>query len=148
MPSPKPKKILEAKVIEEISRKAIVIAAGGGGIPVYKAGISLKGVDAVIDKDLASACLAKSMKADVLLILTDVPCAYANYGTAGQKPLAKISVREAKHLIAENHFAQGSMLPKIEAAISFAESGGTAVITNIANAKRAVKGKAGTIVRK
>ena len=148
VPSPYPLKIMEAGAIKNIARHAIVIAAGGGGIPVCRQGRSLKGVDAVIDKDLASACLAKSMKADRLLILTDVQSAYKNFGQKNQKPIGKIKMRDAQRLIEEGHFAAGSMLPKIQSAMQFARSGGTAIITDIANARKAMQGKAGTVVYK
>ena len=144
--SPKPIKIIEAPVIKKLtSMNVIAIAAGGGGIPVYKKH-GLHGIDAVIDKDLASACLAKSIGAQLLLILTDVPCAYINYGKKNQKELRKLSIKEAKKLLKEGHFPAGSMGPKIQASIEFAESGGKAIITNFASLKKAMKGKAGTIV--
>ncbi len=148
VPSPHPKEIIEAKIIRDISMQAVVIAAGGGGIPVIKEKGIYKGIDAVIDKDLASACLAKSIKAKTLLILTDVPCAYTNFRKKNEKAIRKIPLKKARHLIKEGHFAKGSMLPKMQAACEFAQSGGTAIITNIKNAQKAMKGKAGTIVTK
>jgi carbamate kinase len=144
--SPRPLRIVEAPIIKKLaSMNIITIAAGGGGIPVFKKH-GLHGIDAVIDKDLASSCLAKSIGAQLLLILTDVPCAYINYGKKNQKELRKLSIKEAKKLLKEGHFPAGSMGPKIQASIEFAESGGKAIITNFASLKKAMKGKAGTIV--
>lgn len=148
VPSPRPLKIVEAEIIKKISKEAVVIAAGGGGIPVVETKQGYKGIDAVIDKDLASACLAISMKADLLLILTDVPCAYKNFGMKDQKPIGKISAAQAAALIKENHFPAGSMLPKIEAAVWFAKIGGTTIITNPQSLQKALSGKAGTIISK
>ncbi len=144
--SPKPLRVVEAPVIRKLaSMNVIAIAAGGGGIPVYKKH-GLHGIDAVIDKDLASACLAKSIGAKILLILTDVPCAYLNYGKKNQKAINKISMKEAKQLLAEGQFPAGSMGPKIEAAIGFAEAGGKTIITNFSSLHSALKGKAGTTI--
>ena len=148
VPSPYPKEIVESEIIRKISKDAIVIAAGGGGIPVLETKQGFKGVDAVIDKDLASACLAKSINADVLMILTDVPCAYENFTAKNKKPIGKITVKQAEALVKENHFSAGSMLPKIQAAIKFAHAGGTAIITNPQSVRKALSGKAGTIVIK
>ncbi|MBI4170355.1 MAG: carbamate kinase [Candidatus Aenigmarchaeota archaeon] len=148
VPSPWPKKIIEAETIKAISRKAVVIAAGGGGIPVIYESGKYRGIDAVIDKDLASACLASSIKADLLLILTDVPFAYENFGKKNEKPIKKMTIKEAKHYIIEGHFAPGSMLPKVQAASEFAQTGGTAIITNPSNLKKALSGKAGTVIKK
>jgi carbamate kinase len=144
--SPKPKEIIEAKIIKDIAKKAIIIAAGGGGIPVVREKGIYKGIDAVIDKDLASSCLARSIKADELLILTDVPNAYLNFRQKCEEPIKKLTIKEAKNLIAKNHFGQGTMLPKVQAAVEFAEAGGKAAITNIQNAELALKGKAGTLI--
>lgn len=146
--SPRPLKIVEAPVIKKlVSLDTVAIAAGGGGIPVYKAH-ELHGIDAVIDKDLASTCLAKSINAKLLLILTDVPNVYINYGKKTQKTLGKLTVKEARKLLKGGHFPPGSMGPKIEAAIDFAGHGGKAIITNFASLNKALKGKAGTIVVK
>lgn len=145
--SPRPLKIVEAPVIKRLaSMDVIAIAAGGGGIPVYKAR-ELKGIGAVIDKDLASACLAKSIDANLLLILTDVPYAYINYGKKNQKAINKISVKGAKKLLAEGHFPAGSMGPKIQAAIEFAEYG-KSIITNFSSLQKAMQGRAGTMIAK
>jgi carbamate kinase len=147
VPSPQPLKIVEAGAIKDIVRKGIVvIAAGGGGIPVYKSGRRLVGIDAVIDKDLASLCLAKSIKADLLIILTDVDNVYLNYGTARQRPIRKLTIKEAQKYM--KHFAEGSMKPKIMAAMEFVKSGRHAVITSPRSLKAALKGKAGTWIVK
>lgn len=148
VPSPRPIKIVEADTVMKLVKNNIIpIAAGGGGIPVYNAGRELRGIDAVIDKDMASACLAKSIRADVLLILTDVPCVYLNYRKANEKKIKKIKSSGLKRLM--KHFPAGSMGPKIEAALDFVEHGGRmAVITNPSNASQALSGKAGTIITK
>jgi carbamate kinase len=147
--SPKPLKIVEATTIKElIADGVIVVAAGGGGIPVYEKN-GLHGVDAVIDKDLASACLAKSIKADVLLILTDIDYAYLDFKKPTQKKLTKIKIGKIKKYMKNGHFPAGSMGPKIEAAINFLESGGRmAIITSPENAEKALSGKAGTVITK
>ena len=125
----------------------VVVTVGGGGIPVIKeANGDLTRVAAVIDKDLASEKLAEDLDADVLLILTAVEKVSLNYNTPDQKDLDTITVDEAKQYIEEGHFAPGSMLPKIEAAIMFAESkpGRKAIITSLEKAADALAGKAGT----
>ena len=144
--SPKPLKIIEANIIKELIRhNIIVIAAGGGGIPVYKEKNSLKGIDAVIDKDLASACLAKSISAKYMFILTGVDKVYLNYRKKNQKGLKKISVKEARQYLKEGHFPPGSMGPKIEAAIDFLINGGKKVIiTSPEKIREALSDKEGT----
>ena len=126
-----------------------MISCGGGGIPVIRQGNHLKGASAVIDKDFASALLAKELDADVLIILTAIEKAAIHFGTPEQTWLDDITVAEAKQYIAEGHFAPGSMLPKIEAGISFIEKGEgrAAVITDMAHAKEGYEEKAGTIIR-
>ncbi|MBQ3293031.1 carbamate kinase [Candidatus Saccharibacteria bacterium] len=149
VPSPKPIDIVEKKTISElIADGAIVIAAGGGGIPVYRTKIlkRLKGVDAVIDKDYAAEKLAELVKADVFVSVTAVPNAYVGFGTPEEKALGKITVLEVEKYLPE--FKAGSMLPKVQAAISFAKKGGTGIITDIDHLKDALKGKAGTIITK
>ncbi len=147
--SPRPLEIIEAPVIKRLSSMGVItIAAGGGGIPVYKEGKRLAGIDAVIDKDLASACLAKGIGAQMLFILTDVPYAYMNYGKSNQKALKKLSVKEARRLLNEGHFPAGSMGPKIQAAAEFAQYGGKSIITNFSSLKKAMQGKAGTTIVK
>ncbi len=149
VPSPRPLTIVEAPVIKKLTQDAVVIAAGGGGIPVYKQNNRLKGIDAVIDKDLASACLAKSIGADYLIVLTDVPYAYLHYRTKKQKPLRRLTTRQAEQYVREGHFPPGSMGPKVEAAVQFVRAGGKkAIITNHEQLERALAGKAGTVVVK
>jgi carbamate kinase len=142
VPSPIPLEIVEKKTIKTLVESGvIVIAAGGGGIPVYvMENGALEGVDAVIDKDRASAILARDIGAELLLILTDAEKVALNYGTLLQVNLDTLTVEEAKKYLKENHFPPGSMGPKIEAAITFLESGGKEVIvTSIPKAYEAVK---------
>jgi carbamate kinase len=130
--SPRPLVISNKKSIEKIAREGtIVVAVGGGGIPVfYKEENKLQGIDAVIDKDLASALLASQINADKLFILTDVPKVCLNFNTPQEKSLDRISIAQARQYLAEGHFAEGSMAPKIKAAIYFVEhSGKDAIIT-------------------
>lgn len=147
VPSPVPKEIVEKKTIKTlVENGAVVIAAGGGGIPVfYDENVTLQGIEGVIDKDRASAVLARDIQAELLLILTGVEKVFLNFGTLLQKELDKITLAEAKQFLAEGHFPPGSMGPKIEAAISFLEAGGKEVIiTSIDKAHEAVSGNAGT----
>lgn len=146
--SPKPLSIVEIDTIRALADSGyIVIAAGGGGIPVFRTEKNhLKGAPAVIDKDLASELLAEEMDADYLIILTAVENAAINYGKLDEKKLGDISVEEAKKYIEEGQFAPGSMLPKVEAAVKFAESkpGRTALITLLEKARDGINGKTGT----
>lgn len=146
VPSPKPLEIIEADVISRLlAAGTVVIAAGGGGIPVVREGGRLVGVEAVIDKDRAAAVLAKNAGAQRLIILTSVEEVYVGFGGPEQKPLRKVSLSEIKRLHEAGEFPAGSMGPKIEAAIDFIESGGREVI--ISHARKlleACKGKAGT----
>lgn len=149
VPSPKPIDIVEKKtILELIEDGIIVIAAGGGGIPVYRTKLlgRLKGVDAVIDKDYAAEKLAELVKADVFVSVTAVPNACINFGTPEQEALGAISAKEIHKYLPE--FKAGSMLPKVQAAMSFAIKGGTGVITDIEHLKEALAGKAGTIITK
>ncbi|MBR3228761.1 carbamate kinase [Candidatus Saccharibacteria bacterium] len=149
--SPKPIDIVEKKAIKELAEKdIIVIAAGGGGIPVIRTKVlkRLKGIDAVVDKDYAAEKLAELVKADIFISVTAVPNVYINYGTKDQKPIEKISASEIEKLKKYGYFKAGSMLPKVEAMISFAKKGGIGIITDISHLKEALKDKAGTIVYK
>ncbi|MCX6777316.1 MAG: carbamate kinase [Candidatus Micrarchaeota archaeon] len=147
--SPKPIEILEHASIRIMVEAGIVtIACGGGGIPVARRDGKLVGVEAVIDKDLASSLLAREIGASKLIILTDVDAAYANFGKPNQKRLEKISPTEALGLIRKNEFSKGSMEPKVMAAAEFAMKGGEALITSPEKLKDALAGKAGTTIRK
>jgi len=147
VPSPKPIRIIERKAIKElIERDFVVVAVGGGGIPVIsdEKGI-LSGVQAVIDKDIASAVLAKEIAADLFVISTAVEKVYINFGRPDQSPIDRMTVKEAKKYIDEGHFKPGSMLPKINAVILYLESGGKeAIITDPEHIKDAIEGKTGT----
>lgn len=145
--SPKPAQIIEIGAIRSLVNDGqLVIACGGGGIPVTLKGNHLKGASAVIDKDFASCLLAQDLEADVLIILTAVEKAAINFGKPNQQWLSDITVSEARQYIAEGHFAPGSMLPKVEAAVAFAESapGRTALITLLEKAKEGIDGQTGT----
>lgn len=147
--SPKPLEIVERRAILELIKDGtIVIAAGGGGIPVIRTKIlkRLKGVDAVIDKDYAAEKLAEEVKADIFVSVTAVSNVYINYGLPDQKTLSRISAAEITKLTKYGYFKAGSMLPKVEAATKFARQGGTGIITDITNLKSALSGKAGTII--
>lgn len=148
VPSPKPQKIIEIEGIKDLVKiGVIVITCGGGGIPVVMKNGKLTGVEAVIDKDYASQKLATALKAETLIILTDIDYVYLNYGEKNQKPLKKITVKEAIELLKEGHFKEGSMKPKIEASIEFLRRGGKKVIiTELLSLKKALKNKAGTII--
>lgn len=128
--SPEPKDVLNKKIIKDLVKKGnIVIAAGGGGVPVFKdINKHLHGVEAVIDKDLASALLAYEIDADDFFILTDVSKVYLNFGKQNQTALDVISVDQAEQYLKEGHFAAGSMRPKIEAAVHFIRNGGKETI--------------------
>lgn len=148
--SPRPIDIVEKKAILELVKDGvIVIAAGGGGIPVYRTRVlkRLKGIDAVIDKDFAAEKLAELVKADIFVSVTAVPNVYLNFGTNEQEALGEMSAAEMTRLKKYGYFKAGSMLPKVEAAVAFAKKGGTGIITDIENVEAALKGKAGTIVR-
>ncbi len=151
VPSPKPIKIYQWREIKKLMELGswIVIACGGGGIPVIKEKKKLYGVEAVIDKDLASSKLAEQIEAEILLIATDVEKVSLNYGTSKEEKLDKISISEAKKYLEEDQFPAGSMGPKIQALINFLESGGEkAIITSIEKIKEALEGKAGTYMYK
>ncbi|MDR0591382.1 MAG: carbamate kinase [Candidatus Nomurabacteria bacterium] len=149
VPSPKPTKIVEEDVIKKLIKDGIIpITVGGGGVPVVKRGLRLKGVDAVIDKDMASMELARAVKADIFMPLTAVDSVKINYGTPNEESIGKIDIPRIKRLMADGHFAAGSMLPKVKAAIAFVESrrGNKAIITSPNNALKALGGDVGTTV--
>jgi len=151
VPSPKPKRIVEVEAIQKLVESGfVVVATGGGGIPVVeKESGGLIGIEAVIDKDFASALLANTIRADLLLISTAVEKVAINFNTPDVKWLDKMTIAEAKQYIAEGHFAPGSMLPKIQACINFLENGGEqALITDPENIPRALKGETGTWIVK
>ena len=145
--SPRPLEIVEKESVKRLLESGeVVIAAGGGGIPVIvEEGGSLEGVDAVVDKDLASSVLALDIKADYLIMLTGVENVCLNYGESDQKPLETITIEEAERYMAEGHFPPGSMGPKIQAAVNFLKGGGESVfITAIDKVSEAITGKTGT----
>ncbi|AKF95783.1 carbamate kinase [Brevibacillus laterosporus] len=146
VPSPMPKAIIGADLIQSLTDQGtIVIAAGGGGIPVSRQSDgTLVGVEAVIDKDRSGYQLAQDVNADIFMILTDVENVYVNYGKPNQKSLEMISLEEAKQYADEGQFSAGSMGPKMESAIGFAEKGGAAIICSLDQADLALAGKAGT----
>ncbi|MGC9307688.1 MAG: carbamate kinase [Thermoplasmatota archaeon] len=146
VPSPQPRSILESGVIKQlIDAGHIVIAVGGGGIPVVESTDGLHGVEAVIDKDLAAEELASEIKADVLLILTDVEAVYLNYGEENEQTLRDVTLEEIEQHYHDGQFPPGTMGPKVLAAIRFLQNGGdTAIIASIDNAWDALQGTAGT----
>jgi carbamate kinase len=148
VPSPHPYSIVEAPVIRGlVGEGVVVIASGGGGVPVVEEGPRLVGVEAVVDKDLAAAILAKDVEADTLLILTDVDGVFEGYGSDGQRLLPELSLEEARRRLESGELGSGSMGPKVEAAAKFVESGGNrAIIASLADGAKAVEGEAGTRV--
>jgi len=146
--SPEPREILDAAAVRALVEAGfVVVANGGGGVPVVREDGGLRGVEAVIDKDLGAALLAQTVDADVLVVATDVPNAVLRFGTPDAEPLGRVDVRRMRALAAEGHFASGSMGPKVEAACRFVEQGGTrAVITDLADILDAVAGETGTVV--
>ncbi|MCW3779329.1 carbamate kinase [Levilactobacillus namurensis] len=150
VPSPLPKRIIELNSINNlIESGSLVIAGGGGGVPVVQTTQGLEGVPAVIDKDRSSALLAANLDADQLIILTAVDDVYVNYGQPDQKALRELSVQDAQKYIDQGQFAPGSMLPKIEACLDFAKSGAqrTALITSLDHLDDALAGKVGTLIK-
>jgi len=148
--SPKPVDIVEKETIKALLNSGqLVIAVGGGGIPVIKDGNHLKGANAVVDKDFASSKLAQLIDADFLVILTAVEKVAINFGKENEMWLDELTIDEAKKYIEQGHFAPGSMLPKIEAAIEFVNSGSNrkALITLLEKAKCGIEGKTGTIIK-
>ena len=153
VPSPEPMRIVEADAIKKIKDDAIVIACGGGGVPVIsgKGGKGLIGVDAVIDKDLTAEKLANIVRADMLIILTDVDAVYLNYDKPSQRVLRRASLSEIKRYYKEGHFPEGSMGPKIQASIRFLEKSRSkrkVIITSFDLLDRALEGRAGTLIER
>ncbi len=147
--APKPEDIVEIDAIRTLSDAGhIVIACGGGGIPVLKQGHRLKGASAIIEKDLASGKLAELLNADMLLLLTGEQCLYLNYGKENREPLTDLPADKARSYIAEGQFAETSILPKVVAAVSFVsvKPDGTAVIADLDDAKNAFLQQAGTMI--
>jgi carbamate kinase len=146
VPSPTPLEVVEVNAVRTLLEAGTVtIACGGGGIPVVRRDRGLQGVDAVIDKDRASALVAEQLGAERLLILTDVAALYRGFGTDAQEEVRELSVAEAERLLPE--LAAGSMRPKVEAAIAFTRAGGEALITSAETLARARAGKGGTRFR-
>ena len=151
VPSPDPEFVMHGLSIRTLVESGtIVIAAGGGGIPVYTTDDQkLKGIDAVVDKDLSAAKLGRVIRAQEYYIITDIDQVYKDYNTPQQSPINQMTDTEAKQLQEEGHFQQGSMWPKIRSAIHFLKHHGEkAIITNIANIQKAIDGNAGTTIIK
>jgi carbamate kinase len=150
VPSPKPIKIIEENIIRNlVENDVIVIAGGGGGIPVILKNGKYEGVDAVIDKDLTAELLARIIKAELLLIVTNVEKVKINFRKPNEKDLDTIKLNEAIKYMEEGHFEEGSMKPKIQACINFLESGGEiAIITSMEKILDSIEGKAGTRIVK
>ncbi len=150
VPSPRPRRIVELGAIRKMVQSGLlVIAAGGGGIPVVEEDGELRGIDAVVDKDMSCSRLAVQMKADMLLILTAVDRVCINFNRPDQKALDRMSIGQAQEYIKEGQFAPGSMLPKVEACLEFAVAlpGRAAVITSLERARAALEGLSGTWIR-
>ncbi|MFI5296078.1 MAG: carbamate kinase [Thermodesulfovibrionales bacterium] len=150
VPSPRPKKIIETEVIRRLAALGVItIAAGGGGVPVVElASGDLQGVDAVVDKDLATGLLARELGAECIINLTQVDSVYVNYGRDGQRALREVGLEEIGAYYEQGHFPPGSMGPKIEAAIGFLRAGGKEVIiTSPELVGEAMEGRAGTRLR-
>lgn len=147
--APKPIDIVEIDAIRTLSDAGqVVIACGGGGIPVIEQSHALKGASAVIEKDAIAGKLACDLQADELIILTSVPCVYRNFGTPEEEPLHTMTVSMAGELTAQGQFEEGTMLPKIEASVSYLERNpsGRVLITSIGTVSDALKGKNGTVI--
>ena len=152
VPSPLPRDIIETEqIISLVKSGIIVVAAGGGGVPVYRTKVlkKLKGIDAVIDKDFASERLAELVDADVFISLTAVPNAYINFNQPNQTALGLMTPKTAEEYIKQGYFAAGSMLPKMQGAVNFAKSGKrrVGIITNFAKLEKALEGQTGTIIK-
>ena len=147
--APQPIDIVEIEAIRVLADAGqVVIACGGGGIPVIEQNHALKGASAVIEKDSIAGKLAGDLKADQLIILTSVPCVYKNFGTDHPEELRSLTVAEAMDYMKNHQFGEGNMLPKIEAAIAYLNAcpQGSVLITSLAHVKDALKGKAGTLI--
>ena len=147
--APKPIDIVEIEAIRTLAEAdQVVIACGGGGIPVIEQQHALKGASAVIEKDAIAGKLAADLNCDELIILTAVDCVYKDFGSLRQAPIASMNLQEAKQYISEGQFEAGTMLPKIEAAVDYLEKvpRGSVLITSMKYIKDAVKGKAGTLI--
>ena len=147
--SPVPHGMAEAKLVKRlVDEGVIVVAGGGGGPPVYRDPVlGLEGIDAVVDKDRLAAVLASELKADVLMILTDVDAVYLDYGTPTARALSKLTLAEADELLKNSSLGKGSMEPKVEAAASFVRRGGErAVIARLSDGLAALRGQAGTTI--
>lgn len=145
VPSPDPKEIVPMSAIAAlVAAGAVVICTGGGGIPVIRRDGDLCGVAAVIDKDLGAALLARGLDADMLMVLTDVPAACVDYRTASERALGAVTLAEMETYAADGHFKAGSMGPKVEAALRFVRTGGTAMIGSLTDALAMLRGEAGT----
>lgn len=150
VPSPKPLHIHEAKAIRDLTEAgSIVIACGGGGIPVTTSAEGrVVGVEAVIDKDRSGYKLAEDVEADIFMILTDVDNVYVNFGKPNQKALERLTVEEMEIYVKEGQFSKGSMGPKVEAAINFVRQTGTSIICSLEQVDKAINGQSGTIITK
>jgi carbamate kinase len=146
--SPIPIDLVEAPIVRRlVEQGTIVVTAGGGGPPVYRDPVlRLEGVDAVVDKDRAAAILARELHAALLLILTDVPAVYRDYGTDRAAPIRRMTAAEAQSLLDAGQCGQGSMRPKVEAAIAFARTGGRAIIAELSQGLAAIRGTTGTTI--
>ena len=149
VPSPQPIRILEVECIKNsLDLYGVVIAAGGGGVPVVEKNNDIIGVDAVIDKDLASSLLAQQLEIDTFVILTDVTNVKIDFGLPNEKNLTNITLDEAERYLSQGQFGIGSMAPKVKAAIDFVKAGGKrAIITSLTEVATALRGEAGTVIR-
>jgi carbamate kinase len=147
VPSPRPLRVVEASTIRAVVRAhAIPVAVGGGGVPVIESPTGFRGVEAVIDKDLATGVLARALNASRIFFLTAVDRVAVGFGTPRQRFLDRLGVAEARELLTAGEFPPGTMGPKVEAAVQFVEEGGEAVITSLERLDEAVAGRAGTRV--
>lgn len=147
--SPRPTGVVEAALVGRLAREGvIVIAAGGGGPPVYQdPALGLEGVDAVVDKDLVAAMLARQLGAELLMILTDVDAVYRRWGSPDAEPIRRLSLAEADRLLVGDELGAGSMRPKVEAAVRFVRDGGArAIIARLSDGPAAQRGEAGTTI--